>query len=330
MEPNRLLRTALLLLLLCAPSLSVATEVTDATGRTVSIPDRVDRVLPAGPPAAVLLAAIAPAQLIGFTSPVTEQARAALAPAVGERPEVPRLTGQADATAAIAALHPDLIVDYGTVSARYKDLAQETQRRTGVPTLLLDGAVDKIPEVARTLGKVLHQPEQAEAVARFAEAILSLPVPPSTHPRVLYARGADGLLVAAPDTDVTALFVRLGWQVVAPEGKGTFRPASIDAIRALDPDILIFSDPAMRTVLQQSEAWAGVRAVRDGKAYIAPSVPFGWIEEPPSINRLLGLAWLRGSDPVSLAAMFNTVVYGRVLTSGQLLSIAGTTPSFKP
>jgi hypothetical protein len=56
-------------------------------------------------------------------------------------------------------------------------------------------------------------------------------------------------------------------------------------------------------------------------------LPFGWVEEPPSINRLLGLAWLRGGDPLTLAALFNSVVYGRVLTQGQLLAIAGITPS---
>ena len=58
--------------------------------------------------------------------------------------------------------------------------------------------------------------------------------------------------------------------------------------------------------------------------------PFGWIEEPPSINRLLGLAWLRGGDPLTLAALFNASVYNHVLTPAQLLAVAGTTPSFKP
>jgi iron complex transport system substrate-binding protein len=317
--------------LLCAALLHIAApvtaaEVTDATGRTVTVPDHIERILPAGPPAAVLLSAIAPAQMIGFPLPVSEAARAALAPAIAGLPMVPRLTGQGEMTAATQAMHPDLIIDYGTVSPRYKQLAQDTQQKTGIPTLLFDGALDQIPSVARTLGKILHQPEQAEAVARFAEAILALPKPANTHPRVLYARGADGLTVAAPGTDVTAIFGRLGWQVVAPDGTGTFRPASVEAIGALDPDIIILSDPAAKNV-STTAPWAGLRAVHDGHAYIAPSVPFGWVEEPPSINRLLGLTWLRGGDPLTLAALFNSVVYGRVLTQDQLLAIAGTTPS---
>jgi iron complex transport system substrate-binding protein len=321
-------RLILVFALLCMPP-AMAAEVTDATGRTVTIPDHVARVLSAGPPASVLLAAIAPGQMLGFAGPVSEAAKADLAPPATGLPTVPRLTGPQDNTAAIRALHPDLIIDYGTISPRYKQLAVDTQQKTGIPTLLFDGAPDQIPSVARTLGHILHQPGQADAVARMAEAILALPAPSGPHPSVYYARGADGLLATAPNTDVTAVLARLGWRVVAPEGSGTFRPATIEAIRAVDPDVIVLSDPAAKNVLTTAP-WAGLRAVRDGHAYVAPSEPFGWVEEPPSINRLLGLAWLRGGDPVTLAAIFNTIVYNHVLTPIQLSAIVGSTPSIKP
>jgi iron complex transport system substrate-binding protein len=321
-------RLILTLVLFCIPP-ALGADVTDATGRSVTIPDRVERVLPAGPPAGVLLLAIAPGQMLGFPGAVGQAAKAELAPAAGGLSSVPRLTGPLDSTAAIETLHPDLIIDYGAVSPRYKQLARETQQKTGIPTLLFDGALDQIPSVARTLGRILRQPERAEAVARTAEAILALPTPPGPHPSVIYARGPDGLSIAAPDTEVTAVFARLGWRVIAPEGKGTFRPATIEAVRMLDPDVIILSDPAAKNALV-SPSWSGLRAVRDGRAMIAPSEPFGWIEEPPSINRLLGLAWLRGGDPLTFAALFNTNVYNHVLTSGQLLTVAGATPFFKP
>ena len=110
---------------------------------------------------------------------------------------------------------------------------------------------------------------------------------------------------------------------------GLLKIDDFDAIRALNPDVLVFSDPAMRTTLARSAAWQSLRAVHDGHALIAPALPFGWIEEPPSINRLLGLAWLSGRDPMTLAATFNAVVYGRVLTAAQVndaLAGANTVP----
>jgi hypothetical protein len=115
-------RLILILILFYVPP-APAAEITDATGRSVTIPDRVERVLPAGPPASVLLAAIAPGQMLGFPGPISEAGKADLAPEAGSLSTVPRLTGPLDNTAAIQALHPDLIIDYGTVSPRYKQLA---------------------------------------------------------------------------------------------------------------------------------------------------------------------------------------------------------------
>jgi iron complex transport system substrate-binding protein len=307
----------ILILAMVWSGVAVAAEVVDATGRTVQVPDHPAHIVPAGPPAAVLLEAVAPDLMAGWPSPLSDEARAVLPPDAAKLPQIPRVTGRADVTDEIKALKPDLIVDYGTVSPRYADLALATQQRTGIPTILLDGSLAKIPDVLRTLGRILHREDRTEILARFAEVLLTLPAP-SAHPTVLYARGADGLTVAAPNIDVTEVFTRLGWPVLAPEGQGTFRPASIDAIRTLDPDMLIFADPAVRAVVEKSDAWKTVRAVREGHVLIAPSLPFGWVEEPPSINRLIGLAWLGGRDPVTLAALSNAVVYGRTLTPAEL------------
>ena len=329
-----MIRRAVLTFFLLWSGVAPATEVTDSTGRTVKVPDQVAHVLPAGPPAAVLLAAIAPDLMMGWPGPMSGEAKALVAPDAAKLPRIPWLTGREDVTEQIEALKPDLILDYGGVTPRYFELAEKTQHRTGIPVLLYNGALDQIPRVARALGVVLHREERAETVAVFAEALLALPATADRHPKVLYARGTDGLNVAAPDTEVTEVFKILGWRVLAPDGpngaRDTFRPSSIEAIRALDPDILIFSDPAMRDGVVWTEAWLTVRAVRDGNVHVAPALPFGWAEEPPSINRLLGLAWLRGHEPAALAATFNAAVYGRALSPEQLAGVLVGVRPIKP
>lgn len=307
-------------------SAAFGVEVTDSTGRTVQVPAQITHVLPAGPPAAILIEAIAPDLMVGWPGPLSDAAKALL-PDSADHPRIPRLTGHDDVTDKIAALHPDLILDYGEVTPRYFQLAQATQQKTGVPTLLFAGPLDKIPQIVRQVGALLHREARAETLASYFEAMLVLPVLPlpaslGAHPRVVYARGADGLTVTAPDTDVSEVFKHLGWQVLAPDGQGTFRTATIAAIASLDPDILIFSDPAMRETLHHPD-WQAVRAVREGHALVAPALPFGWVEEPPSINRVAGLAWLSGHEPAALAATFNAVVYGRALTAGQLETVLG-------
>ena len=277
---------------------ALAADIVDATGRSVRVPEHIERVLPAGPPAAILVAALAPDLMLGWTSPLSDGARAFLSPEAARLPVVPRLTGRDDVIDKTVALKPDLIVDYGTVSPRYADLARATQQRTGIPTVLLDGSLAEIPSVFRLLGNMLHREGRAETLARFTEALLAVPTS-RAHPRVLCARGADGLTVVAPGADLAETFTHLGWQIVAPAGQGSSRRASFDDIRALDPDILVFSDPAMRATLDHSDAWRSLRAVRDGHAFVAPALPFGWVDEPPSINRLLGVAWLSGQRPAN-------------------------------
>jgi iron complex transport system substrate-binding protein len=305
----------------------VAAGIVDATGRSVEVPERIARVLPAGPPAAILLAALAPDLMLGWTSPVLDNARALLAPEAAKLAQVPRLTGRDEVVDKIVALKPDLILDYGTIAPRYVDLAKATQQRTGIPTLLLDGSLAEIPRTFRVLGSILHREDRAETLARFAEALLASPKQRNASLRVVCARGADGLSLVAPGTDLAETFTLAGWRLVAPAGEGPSRQASLDDIRALDPDVLVFSDPAMRATLARSDAWQSLRAVREGHAFVAPSMPFGWLDEPPSINRLLGFAWLGGSDPRTLTALFNAVVYGRTLTAPQLDTLlAGVQP----
>ena len=51
---------------LVAPLPARAASVTDGAGRSVPIPTRVERVFPAGPPAAIVLYTAAPALLLGW------------------------------------------------------------------------------------------------------------------------------------------------------------------------------------------------------------------------------------------------------------------------
>jgi iron complex transport system substrate-binding protein len=161
-------------------------------------------------------------------------------------------------------------------------------------------------------------------LALKAQAILAA-VPPrrAAVPRVVYGLGPDGLNVAAPDTGAAGVFTLLGWQVLAPEGTGAIRHTSIVAIASLDPDMLIFQSPGMRQVVAGSPQWRALRAGQQHHAYVMPPRPFRWFGEPPSINRLLGVAVLSsdGSGTAALATAFYAVVYGRAPTAEQLSAL---------
>jgi iron complex transport system substrate-binding protein len=37
-----------------------------------------------------------------------------------------------------------------------------------------------------------------------------------------------------------------------------------------------------------------LRAVHERRVFLSPNNPFGWVDSPPGINRLLGVRWLAG------------------------------------
>ena len=69
-------------------------DVKDATGRTVMVPDRVARVMAAGPTAAVVLYVLAPEKMIAWPSAPRPNEREFILPAVRDLPEFGRLTGR--------------------------------------------------------------------------------------------------------------------------------------------------------------------------------------------------------------------------------------------
>jgi iron complex transport system substrate-binding protein len=81
--------------------------------------------------------------------------------------------------------------------------------------------------------------------------------------------------------------------------------------------------------VRRDPAWAGVSAVRSGRVHLSPNRPFGWVDFPPSVNRLIGLWWLAKilypdrfpEDVRALARDFHTRFYHVTPNEAQLDAI---------
>ena len=51
-------------------------------------------------------------------------------------------------------------------------------------------------------------------------------------------------------------------------------------------------DPAFYRSVVADPLWASVKAVRERRVYLAPNLPYGWFDAPPSVNRPIGVRWL--------------------------------------
>jgi iron complex transport system substrate-binding protein len=272
-----------------------AGDFMDSAGRTVRLPDSIKRIIPAGPPAEALLYSLSPETLIGLIEPWTNSQKQAGIEKVRDLPNIPRITrqeGDLDIEA-IRALRADLIIDYGTIDERYTALADKVQTATGIPYLVLDGRLTKVPEIVGRLGAVLHQEWRARDIAKTTELALQKLAPVTAKAvgervAVYYARGSDGPRAVRAGSSLNEAIALAGGRNVISPGEGTFYVMNIDGVAALKPSVVILADP------KAVEADAPLRKAlpAETRFLVDPGLPYGWIERPPSLNRLIGALWL--------------------------------------
>ena len=266
-----------------------------------------DGVLAAGQPAAVLVWSLAPERLLGWPRRPLAEGLAALPDAAAALPQLGALTGgggPADLEA-MAALRPALVLDYGDADPAYVALGQRLEARLGAPWRLIDGALIRTPDALLQAGAALNVGERSRLLADRAEVILSRWSGLGNGPTFYYARGTDGLETAFAGSLNTEVFEGAGWTNLATGGRDV-GPVAREQIVAWDPEVIVTLSPAFARTAADDPLW---RTRRDGKRrrlLLLPEAPFGWIDRPPSINRLIGCDWLSGgpfaADPAESSA----------------------------
>ncbi len=298
-----MLRLLLALSLTCAAP-ALARTVTDSAGRVVEVPDEVTKVFAAGPPASVLVYVMKPEALTGWPRALYPEEEAYVAEAYRNLPETGRLTGRGGEAnlERVLEIAPDLIIDFGSIRDTYIDLADRVQAQTGIPYILIDGRFENTPDALRLVGEILGTPERGEALAQDVEetfaridAILA-EVPEEARPRVYLARGPDGLETGMKGSINTEIIERAGGRNVADDGGATRGLAQVspEQVIVADPEVVVTWDRDFFDRVWDDPLWAGVGAVRTGRVYLSPTAPFGWIDRPPSLNRMIGLEWMAG------------------------------------
>src|SRR5215472_11283169 len=134
-----------------------ARRFTDAAGREVELPERVTRVFAAGPPASLILFMVAPEKMLGWARAPSAKAGAFLPPRYAALPETGRLTGRGNTVRFedLVRLAPDLILDVGSTAPTYVSLADEVERRTHIPEVLIGGRLADTPQTLRRVGDLV-------------------------------------------------------------------------------------------------------------------------------------------------------------------------------
>ena len=281
---------------------AAARQMSDSAGRVVTVPDRITKVFASGPPASILIYVLAPDKLAGWSRALRGEERDYIAPPYRDLPALGRLTGRGSTAnlEVVLKAKPDLIVDFGSVRGTYISLADNVQAQTGIPYMLVDGRFENTPAALRLLGKVLGVEARGERLARYVErtfaeldAVLEA-IPPGKRPRVYLARGPDGLETGLKGSINTEIIERAGGRNVADPGDGRsgIVRTSIEQVIVANPDTIVTWDRNFYRTVWENRLLAGIEAVKRRRVYLSPVAPFGWIDRPPSVNRIIGLRWL--------------------------------------
>src|SRR5439155_809242 len=151
----------------------------------------------------------------------------------------------------------------------------------------------------RSIGATLGDPDRGIDLAIFAEHAIAglrgrlLIRPANVRPHVYYARGPDGLITALPGSPAGEAIDEAGAiNVAGVLGRGGEVAVSREQLLAWDPEIIVVHERRAYDAFRRSPAWRNLQAVRNKHVYLEPNDPFGWIEDPSSVNRLIGLHWL--------------------------------------
>jgi iron complex transport system substrate-binding protein len=171
------------------------------------------------------------------------------------------------------------------------------QEQTGISYALLDGGFGATAGAYRLLGDLIGRRDDAEVLARYTETTVATisgriaAIPKDRRPRIYFARGPRGLETGLGGS-ITVETIELLAQNVAGETRGGLGTVSIEQVLVWNPDVIVTIEGDFATKVYDDPAWSTVAAVKARRVHLAPRLPFGWVDFPPSVNRLIGLWWL--------------------------------------
>lgn len=280
-----------------------ARELTDISGKRVTVPDRIRRAWATSPPATYMLYAMDPGVLAGLNTPVREWERRYFRKDIQQLPVLGGWYGQGNVPniEMVLKVNPEIIIAT-SLSASIEERTVQTLRDVPIPAVSV--TMEKLsdyPDAFTFLGEALGRRERAKKLSDYARktiAKMSAIVearPPRQRVSVYYAEAEDGLSTECHGSMHVELIALAGGRNVhrcpAKDVYG-MEKVSMEQVLLYDPQVILVFEPLFFKGVFSDPRWRQIRAVKERKVYLIPRQPFNWFDRPPSFMRLLGLKWL--------------------------------------
>ena len=294
----------LALLILLGTSVLDAREITDMAGRSAIVPDSIKKVYAPSAYGSYIMYSIDQTLLAGLVFPLDEEEKKYFRSEAQNLPVIgtlfgPRQTGSIDL---LLQAKPDLIILWSANKLTFDRTAEETLKKLGLPYVYaVAESLDDYPDVYRFLGRLLGRKQRTERLAAYCQTVLSdartlvSSIPENRRLKIYYAEEEDGLSTEC-DNSIHAELLKLAGDINVHRCHATthmgMEKVSLEQVKFYNPDIIVAQDKVFFGKIPKDPAWRTIKAVREGKVFLVPRVPFNWFDRPPSFMRILGLRWL--------------------------------------
>ncbi|NLD33479.1 MAG: ABC transporter substrate-binding protein [Clostridiales bacterium] len=337
----------LLALALLMPALSLAQDAvtfTDSAGRSVQLPQNIERIAPSGPVAQMVLMSIAPERMVGLATPFDRGEEAYMAN-LKDLPVIGQLYGtRGDLNLEeLARLDPQVIIDIGEPKGTVGEDMDALQEQIGIPCVHITMHLNDAGDAYRMLGELLGAQEKAQSLAAYCDEVYAraqdiMGKVGGNKASLLYSLGDAGLNVIARGSfhaEVLDLVADNAAVVDNPTSKGTGNEVDMEQLYLWEPGFIVFAPGSVYAKVGEDPLWQQLAAIREGRYVQAPQGPYNWMGFPASIQRLLGMIWLQkvlypdiaDYDLQAEISRYYELFYGRALTADQYdVLMAGALP----
>ncbi len=286
-----------------ASSESETVSFTDSAGRTVEISKNITKIAPSGALAQVFLYSLCPDKLVGLSGKFSDDAKKYVDQKYWSLPVFGQFYGKNVSLniEALAAAHPQIIIDIGEKKGTEKEDMDGVQKQTGIPVVFVEATLGSISQAYLTLGDILNEKDQAQKLSDYCKFTLddakqkSASIPQDKRVKVYYGLGKDGLQTNPKGSIHADVIDLIGAVNVAdiPNTQGSGgNNVSMEQVMKWAPDAIIFDPGSAYGSIGSNKLWKDFAAVKSSRVYEVPIGPYNWMGRPPSINRLLGVKWL--------------------------------------
>ncbi|MDM8158576.1 ABC transporter substrate-binding protein [Labilibaculum sp. K2S] len=328
------MRPIVTILFICFTLNLSAKTVIDMAGRTVEIPEEIEKILPYDSKTSILLYPLLNDKMVAAAMLPGKKNYQFISSQYASIPEV-----DVKNIEEVFSVAPQLIFAGFYDKNENKESVLKLGARLSIPVVFIDLSIDNLDQTYIFLGKLFHKEVESKKYVSFLNDLYyqidSLKkVTPAIKATAYYTLGTTGLLTDPSGSKHTEVFDFLNIPNAAKVDipSGGHAQVNMEQVLMWNPDYIFTASfkgnsSAFLSITKDSK-WKSIHAVQKGNVYQVPGKPFAWFDHPPSINRIPGAIWLcqlfygqSETDTRTSIIQFYKLFYNYELTPAEYLSL---------